>query len=58
MNNSKLEFTVDDGDLKAGSGPCPDSLYSKALGWVKGQGQHGSWPPFRRYPLRPKAPIV
>jgi hypothetical protein len=34
MNNSKLEFTVDDGDLKAGSGPCPDSLYTKALGWL------------------------
>jgi len=33
MNDAQLAFTVDDGDLKAGSGPCPDSLYTKALGW-------------------------
>jgi hypothetical protein len=41
MNASKLEFTVHDGDLKAGNGPtsnppsvtCADTLYQKALGW-------------------------
>ena len=33
MNRQQLAFTVHDGDLKAGSGPCPDSLYQKALGW-------------------------
>jgi hypothetical protein len=31
MNAQKLAFTVHDGDLKAGSGACPDSLYSDAL---------------------------
>jgi hypothetical protein len=31
MNSQNLAFTVHDGDLKAGSGPCPDSLYSDAL---------------------------
>jgi hypothetical protein len=35
MNASKLEFTVDDGDLKQGNGPptCSDALYQTALGW-------------------------
>jgi hypothetical protein len=41
MNASKLEFTVHDGDLKAGNGPsgnppsvnCTDDLYTTALGW-------------------------
>ena len=41
MNASKLDFTVHDGDLKAGNGPsakppsvnCDDSLYQTALGW-------------------------
>jgi hypothetical protein len=41
MNASKLEFTVHDGDLKAGNGPtanppslvCDDALYQTALGW-------------------------
>jgi len=31
MNSQNLSFTVHDGDLKSGSGPCPDSLYSDAL---------------------------
>ena len=31
MNSQNLAFTVHDGDLKAGSGPCPDTLYSDAL---------------------------
>jgi hypothetical protein len=31
MNAQKLAFTAHDGDLKAGSGPCPDSLYTEAL---------------------------
>jgi hypothetical protein len=30
MNSSDLAFSVHDGDLKAGSGPCPDSLYTDA----------------------------
>ena len=30
MNGQRLAFTVHDGDLKAGSGPCPDSLYTDA----------------------------
>jgi hypothetical protein len=30
MNAQDLMFTVHDGDLKAGSGPCPDSLYTDA----------------------------
>lgn len=34
MNQAQLAFTVNDGDLKAGSGPCPDSLYQKAKGWL------------------------
>jgi hypothetical protein len=41
MNASKLEFTVHDGDLKAGNGPssnppsviCDANLYNTALGW-------------------------
>jgi hypothetical protein len=41
MNDADLEFTVHDGDLKAGNGPsgnppsvnCDDSLYERALGW-------------------------
>jgi hypothetical protein len=31
MNSQRLAFSVHDGDLKAGSGPCPDSLYTDAL---------------------------
>lgn len=31
MNSQDLAFTAHDGDLKAGSGPCPDSLYQHAL---------------------------
>jgi hypothetical protein len=30
MNAQDLAFSVHDGDLKAGSGPCPDSLYTDA----------------------------
>src|SRR3954449_12041699 len=30
MNHQRLAFTVHDGDLKAGSGPCPDALYTEA----------------------------
>jgi hypothetical protein len=30
MNSQRLAFTAHDGDLKAGSGPCPDSLYTDA----------------------------
>jgi hypothetical protein len=30
MNSQPLAFTAHDGDLKAGSGPCPDSLYYEA----------------------------
>jgi hypothetical protein len=31
MNSQNLAFTAHDGDLKAGSGPCPDTLYTDAL---------------------------
>jgi hypothetical protein len=31
INRQRLAFSVHDGDLKAGSGPCPDSLYTDAL---------------------------
>jgi hypothetical protein len=31
MNSQHLAFTAHDGDLKAGSGPCPDTLYTDAL---------------------------
>ncbi len=34
MNSQKLAFTVNDGDLKAGSGACPASLYTRALDWM------------------------
>ena len=42
MNNSELEFTVHDGDLKAGSGTpgsttpttCSDALYLQGLGYL------------------------
>jgi hypothetical protein len=30
MNAQRLAFSAHDGDLKAGSGPCPDSLYTDA----------------------------
>lgn len=35
MNNSDLEFTVHDGDLKQGNGAptCNDALYVQAIGW-------------------------
>jgi hypothetical protein len=33
MNSQNLSFTVHDGDLKSGSGPCPDSIYTQALGY-------------------------
>lgn len=31
MNSQKLAFTVNDGDLKAGTGPCDDALYNRSL---------------------------
>ncbi|HVZ18596.1 MAG TPA: hypothetical protein VG897_15860, partial [Terriglobales bacterium] len=31
MNSQDLAFTAHDGDLKSGSGPCPDSIYQQAL---------------------------
>ena len=33
MNQQQPAFSVNDGDLKQGSGPCPDSLYQRALVW-------------------------
>ncbi len=35
MNDQKLAFTVNDGDLKTGNGAplCDDALYTRALGW-------------------------
>lgn len=35
MNSQNLVFTAHDGDLKSGSGPCPDSVYLQALGYFK-----------------------
>jgi hypothetical protein len=34
MNSQKLAFTVNDGDLKAGSGTCLDSVYTRAYDWL------------------------
>ena len=31
MNDQKLQFSVNDGDLKSGSTPCNDAVYSNAL---------------------------
>jgi hypothetical protein len=31
MNASDIQFSIHDGDLKAGSGPCPNTLYTDAL---------------------------
>jgi hypothetical protein len=33
MNAQNLAFTVHDGDLKAGSTPCSDDVYTRALGY-------------------------
>jgi hypothetical protein len=33
MNSQKLAFTVHDGDLKQGTGPCDDALYNRTLGF-------------------------
>lgn len=33
MNSQDLAFTAHDGDLKSGSGPCPDSIYTQAQGY-------------------------
>jgi hypothetical protein len=34
MNSQKLAFTVNDGDLKQGSGPCDDALYDRSLQYL------------------------
>ena len=34
MNDQNLAFTVNDGDLKAGSGACDDSVYANAVGFL------------------------
>src|SRR5262245_28065257 len=34
MNSQKLAFTVNDGDLKQGSGACDALLYERALGYL------------------------
>jgi hypothetical protein len=33
MNRQDLEFTANDGDLKAGGGPCTDAVYTQALAY-------------------------
>jgi len=33
INGQRLAFTVNDGDLKAGSGPCTNDVYERALGY-------------------------
>jgi hypothetical protein len=53
MNSQDLEFTVHDGDLKAGNGPtanppsvtCSDSLYTTALGWFNSLDQPAIFTP-------------
>ena len=35
MNSQKLAFTVNDGDLKQGSGPCDDALYDRSIDYLK-----------------------
>jgi hypothetical protein len=35
MNSQKLAFTVNDGDLKQGSGPCDNALYDRSLNYLK-----------------------
>ena len=40
LNSADIQFSVNDGDLKAGQGvnvdsaPCDDALYERALGWL------------------------
>jgi hypothetical protein len=34
MNSQKLAFTVNDGDLKQGSGNCDDALYTRSLNYL------------------------
>src|SRR5678816_1136936 len=34
MNSQKLAFTVNDGDLKQGSGNCDDALYNRSLNYL------------------------
>jgi hypothetical protein len=34
MNSQKLAFTVNDGDLKQGSGSCDDALYQRSLNYL------------------------
>ena len=34
MNSQKLAFTVNDGDLKQGSGACDDALYNRSLQYL------------------------
>jgi hypothetical protein len=46
MNNQELAFTVNDGDLKQGSGsPCDDALYLRALGWLNSLEQPAMFTP-------------
>lgn len=33
INAAKVDMVIDDGDLKAGSGACPDSLYDQFVTW-------------------------
>ena len=35
MNSQRLAFTVNDGDLKQGSGNCDDALYTRSLNYLK-----------------------
>lgn len=34
MNSQKLAFTVNEGDLKQGSGNCDDALYTRSLNYL------------------------
>ena len=46
MNASDIQFSVHDGDLKAGSNsPCDDALYTRALGWFNSLDQPAMFTP-------------
>jgi hypothetical protein len=51
LNDADLQFTVNDGDLKAGQGanvdsaPCDDPLYERAVGWLNSLEQPAMFTP-------------
>ena len=51
LNSADIQFSVNDGDLKAGQGvnvdsaPCDDALYERALGWLNSLEQPAMFTP-------------